>query len=121
MSGLRVADSISALDGTSPVNLTAQEGIKTRANYDLAGTATLLGDLNVASLTDLGVGSAQINYTNTFAAASGMARGVSVTGGNFASTGTVEVSNAGLATRVASTGAAGDVSQYMQVITGDLA
>lgn len=62
MSELR-ADTITASDGTSPVTLTKQEGVKSRLVYAQA-TTTSYGSFNISSVTDVATGSFTGNRTN---------------------------------------------------------
>lgn len=65
MNGKLKVKQIEKPDG-KPVDLTGQSTAKATANID-GVAATIRGSLNVASLTDIGVGQYQCNFANVFA------------------------------------------------------
>jgi len=66
MSELR-ADTITASDGTSPVTLTKQSAAKAFSVINLNSGNTIRKSLNLASITDIGTGTVESNFTNAFA------------------------------------------------------
>ena len=64
MSEIR-ATTISDAAGTGPIALTKQSAAKAFSIQQ--GDGTLLGGLNITSVTDLGTGSNQVNINNSFA------------------------------------------------------
>ncbi len=66
MSELR-ADTITASDGTSPVTLTKQSAAKAFSVINLNSGNTIRKSLNLASITDIGSGTVESNFTNAFA------------------------------------------------------
>lgn len=58
------ADTIVALDGTSPVTLTKQEAAKMWVNFNGESTVAIRDNLNVSSITDNGTGDYTINITS---------------------------------------------------------
>lgn len=65
MSEIR-ATTISDAAGTGPVTLTKQSAAKAWVNFNGTGTVAVRDSLNVSSLTDDGVGSYTVNFSNAF-------------------------------------------------------
>jgi len=63
MTSVLNVDTIAAKDGTSPVGLTKQEGVKSRFVYAQA-VPTVYGSFNISSVTDVATGSFTGNRTN---------------------------------------------------------
>jgi hypothetical protein len=87
LSDIRV-NTISAVDGVSPVALTKQSAANAYGMYSLVGTAALFESLNIASLTDSGLGFATLNLTNAMATT-----GSAITAGNALGSGQYLCSN----------------------------
>jgi len=66
LSDIRV-DTISAANGTDPVTLTKQSAAKAWVNFSGTGTIAARDSVNVASLTDNGVGDYTVTYTSAMA------------------------------------------------------
>lgn len=64
MSELR-ADTITASDGTSPVTLTKQSAAKAWVKFKTSTATTINDSFNVDSLTDIGSGNTQVNFSNS--------------------------------------------------------
>ena len=62
-------DTISAIDGTSPVSLTAQSAAKVWAHVDGVTTTTIVNSFNLTSVTDGGVGTTTYTLTNSMESA----------------------------------------------------
>jgi hypothetical protein len=60
------ADTIVAIDGTSPVTLTKQSAAKAWACFVQSTSHTLNDSFNISSLTDSGAGWSATAYTNSF-------------------------------------------------------
>lgn len=65
MGELRV-DTLSAENGTSPVDLTGQSAAKAWVSFNGTGTIAARDSLNVSSLTDNGSGTYDVSFTNNF-------------------------------------------------------
>ncbi len=63
------ADTIVASDGSSPVTLTKQAAAKAFVRFELVGTVSILGSLNISSVEDLAVGAGRPNHTSNMSAA----------------------------------------------------
>jgi hypothetical protein len=59
------ADTIVASDGSSPVTLTKQSAAKAWANFTNLTTFVVNGSFNCSSVTDLGVGAGDPQFTNS--------------------------------------------------------
>jgi len=60
------ADTIVASDGSSPVALTKQSAAKAFSVINLNSGNTIRKSLNLASITDIGTGTVESNFTNAF-------------------------------------------------------
>ena len=120
MSTIKV-DTLVAADGSSPVALTKQAGIK--CAFRTAGTYTGVqtGSVNVSGLTDNGTGDVTISFTNSFTNGTNQSFGTSSgsTAGrivNFTS-----VASGSCAFRCHTDAGADADAQMSSVLTGDLA
>jgi|SaaInlV_120m_DNA_3_1039746.scaffolds.fasta_scaffold44058_2 hypothetical protein len=66
MSEIR-ATTISDAAGTGPITLTGQSAAKAWVNFNSITTVSIRESLNVASLTDVGVGDTAVNLSNSMA------------------------------------------------------
>ena len=73
MTSVLNVDTIADKAGTGPVALTKQSAAKVFAQINGTGTITTDISLNVASLTDDGVGEPWVNVTNSFSSANSYA------------------------------------------------
>ena len=64
MTSVLNVDSIAAKNGTSPVELTKQSAAKAWANFTNLTTFAVNGSFNCSSVTDLGVGAGDPQFTN---------------------------------------------------------
>ena len=65
MTSVLNVDTIAAKDGTSPVALTKQSAAKAWANWNGAGTLAVNDSLNLSSISDLGTGNYQLNFSSS--------------------------------------------------------
>ena len=65
MSDIR-AGTISDAAGTGPITLTKQFAAKAWVNFDGTGTVAIRDSFNVGSITDIGAGTYQTNFTDSF-------------------------------------------------------
>ena len=63
------ADTLVALDGTSPVTLTKQSAAKVWVNFNGTGTIAIRDSQGVSGLVDNGTGNYTVNISNAFTAA----------------------------------------------------
>ena len=66
MSDIR-AGTISDAAGTGPITLTKQNAAKVWVNFNGTGTVSIRGSLNISSITDMGVGDYQLNFSDSLA------------------------------------------------------
>ena len=127
MSEIR-ATTISDLAGTGPATLTGQYAAKAWANLNGQGTIALRDSFNVSSVSDLGTGTYDFNFTNAMSDANYGRNAASITysGVNLLIAGSAEEQSANLATRTRCYGftqsiGASDREHVPIAVYGDLA
>ena len=124
MSDIR-ANTISDAAGTGPIDLYKQSAAKAWVNFDGTGTVAIADSMNVASLTDGGVGQYTSNLTGNMSSANYASTVGSTTSTAFSArrsaSGQHSVGSCFLHCRNANTNDNSDQDQLSLVLTGDLA
>lgn len=117
MGELRV-DTLSAENGTSPVDLTGQSAAKAWSHFNGTGTIATRDSFNVSSLTDRGTGKYSVNHTNNMSDAN-----YSIVSSSSAWNSYIDTPTAGshLVDNASSTYVFSDVSIITTAVMGDLA